>query len=591
MRTWRWFSAFAVLALVLAACGTQGTSPSAAEESEAAAESEAAEPTDDGAAFEGLSYPEDGPAECGAAATDTHAEYAGNIEQIRAEDEFTVVFDLCGPDVAFLSKVAFAVFAIDDTAWLEQYGADGSIIENVNGTGPYRLDAWNRGSDITMSAFEDYWGEAALSPTVIFRWSTEPAQRLVELQAGTAADGIDNVGADDFETVANDANLQLLEREGLNVLYFGFNNNPQNEGFDDSTNPLANEQVRQAIAMGIDRERTVDNFAPPGTVVASHFTPCSIPFGCEGEEWYEYDLEAARDLLAEAGYPDGFSTQIHLRDVARSYIAQPVPVATDLQAQLADLGITAEIDVQESTAFLDNADLGVLPGIHILGWGADYPDVTNFLNYHFGTGASAQFGDQFDDITEPLDRLAASVDDADRTAAAEEANDAIREHVTMIPILHQGSAVAFQANNDGAHASPLSNEQMAVISPGDDDQLVWIQNGEPGGLYCADETDGEALRVCEQLKESLYAYQVGGTDVVPSLAEECVPNDDLSEWTCTLRQGVTFHDGSTLDANDVVLSYAVQWDAEHELHVGRDGSFVYFSALWGGYLNAPLPEE
>jgi hypothetical protein len=53
---------------------------------------------------------------------------------------------------------------------------------------------------------------------------------------------------------------------------------------------------------------------------------------------------------------------------------------------------------------------------------------------------------------------------------------------------------------------------------------------------------------------------------------------------------VTFHDGSTLDANDVVLSYAVQWDAEHELHVGRDGSFTYFGALWGGFLNAPLPE-
>jgi peptide/nickel transport system substrate-binding protein len=588
MRTWRWFSAFAVLALVLAACGAPGASPSAAEESEPA-ESEAA-PTDDGTAFEGLSYPEDGPAECGAEATETNDAYKGNVEQIRAEDELTVVFDLCEPDVAFLAKVAFAVFAIDDTGWLEQYGADGSIIENVNGTGPYRLDAWNRGSDIVLTANEDYWGDAALSPTVIFRWSTEPTQRLVELQAGTA-DGIDNVGADDFETVASDAALQLIEREGLNTLYFGFNNNPQVEGFDNSTNPLANEQVRQAIAMGIDRDRIVDNFSPPGSLVATHFTPCSIAFACEGDEWYEYDLDAARALLAEAGYPDGFETQIHLRDVARSYIAAPVPVATDLQAQLADLGITATIDVQESTAFLDNADLGALPGIHILGWGADYPDVTNFLNYHFGGGASAQFGDKFDDITEPLDSVASSIEDEDRRAAAEEANNAIREHVPMIPIAHNGSAVAFQANIEGAHASPLSNEAMAVIGPGDDDQLVWIQNGEPGGLYCADETDGEALRVCEQVKESLYAYEVGGTDVEPALAEECVPNDDLTEWTCTLREGVTFHDGSTLDANDVVLSYAVQWDAEHELHVGRDGSFVYFSALWGGYLNAPLPEE
>ncbi len=581
MRTWRLISALIVIVMVLAACGTQGASPSAtSEESEPAPESAAPSETE-GTAFEGMSYPEDGPAECGAEATDTNDAYTGNIEQIRAEDELTVVFDLCSPDVAFLPKVAFTSFAINDTAWLEEHAADGSIVENPNGTGPYRLDTWNRGSDITLTANEDYWGDAPLSSTVIFRWSAEAAQRLVELQSGEV-DGIDNPGPDDFETIEGDANLQLLPREGLNTFYVGFNNvHP----------PFDNEQVRQAIAMGIDRQRIVDNFYPPGSEVASHFVPCAIPFGCEGDEWYEFDPEAARALLAEAGFPDGFETQIHLRDVVRGYLPLPKEVAADLQAQLAEnLGITATIDIQESTTYIDNSDQGNLTGIHLLGWGADYPDPTNFLDYHFGTGASAQFGEKFDDITGPLTEGASSVEDADRQAAYEEANNAIRTHVPMIPIAHGGSGVAFQANNEGAHASPLGNEAMAVISPGDDDQLVWMQNGEPGGLYCADESDGEALRVCEQITEALYAYEVGGTEAIPALAEECVPNEALDEWTCTLREGVTFHDGSTLDANDVVLSYAVQWDAEHELHVGRDGSFTYFGALWGGFLNAPLPE-
>jgi ABC-type transport system substrate-binding protein len=117
-----------------------------------------------------------------------------------------------------------------------------------------------------------------------------------------------------------------------------------------------------------------------------------------------------------------------------------------------------------------------------------------------------------------------------------------------------------------------------------------MQNGEPGGIYCADETDGEALRVCEQLNESLYAYEVGGTATEPSLAELCEPNAELTQWTCTLRSGVTFHDGATLDANDVVMSYAVQWDANHPLHKGRDGSFTYFPALFGGMLNPPPAE-
>jgi ABC-type transport system substrate-binding protein len=562
---WKIFTIFVALGLVLAACGTG--------ESSSASASASGGPSESMAAFEGTTYPEGEPAECGA---DTNA---SNISQIAALDQYTVEFTLCNPDVAFLAKVAFSSFAIDDSAYLEAHAADGSLVNEPNGTGPYRLDAWNRGTDITMSAFDDYWGDAPLSSTVIFRWSAEAAQRLVELQSGTV-DGIDNPGADDFETIADDSSLALYDREGLNILYFGFNN---------TFAPFDNEQVRQAIAMGIDRQRIVDSFYPPGSEVASHFTPCSIPFACEGDEWYEYDPDAARDLLAEAGYPDGFETTISLRDVVRSYLPGPQQVAADLQDQLADLGITATIDVQESTAFIDNANAGALEGIHLLGWGADYPDATNFLDFHFGAGASPQFGDKFDDVTEALQQGASSVADADRQAAYETANNAIKEHVPMIPIVHGGSGVAFQADNDGAHSSPLGNESMAVISPGSDDQLVWMQNGEPGGLYCGDESDGESLRVCEQIKESLYAYTVGGTDAVPSLASECAPNDDLTVWTCTLREGVSFHDGSTLDANDVVLSYAAQWDANHPLHVGRTGDFVYFSALFG-FLNPPPAE-
>lgn len=575
MRTWRWASVFAVLVLVLAACGQQAGSSAPAEESEpAASEPEATEPE---TAFEGMSYPEDGPAECGAEATDEHDAYTGNIEQIRAEDEHTVVFDLCEPDVAFLSKVAFTSFAIHDADYLEAHAEDGSLVEEPNGTGPYSLESWNRGSDITLAANPDYWGDAPLSDTVIFRWSAEAAQRLVELQSGTV-DGIDNPGPDDFETIENDSNLALFPREGLNTFYIGFNN---------AFAPWDNEEVRQAIAMGIDRQAIVDGYYPPGSEVASHFTPCAIPFGCEGDEWYEYDPDAARAVLE----PLGITTTIQYRDVVRGYLPLPAQVAVEIQAQLAAIGVTATPEPIESTAYLDAANAGELDGIHLLGWGADYPDATNFLDFHFGSGASPQFGEKFDDITEPLSVGASSVDEADRQAAYEEANNAIRTHVPMIPVAHGGSGTAWQADVEGAHSSPLGNEAMAVIGPGADDQLVWMQNAEPGGLYCADETDGESLRVCEQITEALYAYEIGGTAAIPALAEECAPNDALDEWTCTLREGVTFHDGATFDANDVVVSYAVQWDADHPLHIGRTGTFDYFSALWGGLLNPPLPES
>jgi peptide/nickel transport system substrate-binding protein len=342
--------------------------------------------------------------------------------------------------------------------------------------------------------------------------------------------------------------------------------------------------------MGIDRQRIVDNFYPPGSEVAEQFLPPAIPGHAEGFEGIAYDPEGAKALLAEADLPDGFDITLSYRDVVRGYLPQPGVVAQDIQAQLAEIGVNVTIDVQESGTFIDNANAGNLP-FYLLGWGADYPDATNFLDYHFGAGASVQFGAGFEDIHEVLNDDASLTDDAERGELYEQAAELLKQHVPMVPIAHGGSALAYKAGVEGAHASPLSNENFSVVEAEGEDTFVWMQNGEPPGLYCADESDGEALRACEQINESLLAYEVGGTEVVESLATEWEPNADLTEWTFTLRDGVTFHDGSDFDANDVVLSYAVQWDAEHPLHVGRDGSFTYFSGLFGGFLNPPPTEE
>lgn len=132
----------------------------------------------------------------------------------------------------------------------------------------------------------------------------------------------------------------------------------------DAHAPFDNEMVRQAIAIGIDRDRIVDNFYPAGSVVASHFTPCAIPGGCEGEDWYEFDPAAAKARLRpEAGFPDGFETVINYRDVVRGYLPAPALVAQDIQAQLkANLNIDATIEVMESGAFLAASDAGQLTG-------------------------------------------------------------------------------------------------------------------------------------------------------------------------------------------------------------------------------------
>ena len=557
-------AALMILSLALTACQPEAaaTPEAAAEEPAAAAEEPAAE---EAVAEE--------PTEL-MVVTAPDCDYGGLIKEIAAVDASTVQFTMCVPDPAFPSKAAFNVFGIQSSEWLESAIPSGEILEMPVGTGPYYVDAWNRGDSLVFKKNESYWGTPAIADTLVFKWSAEAAARLLELQAGTV-DGIDNPSPDDFAVIEEDENLTLYDREALNIFYVAMTN---------TFEPFDNVLVRQAVAYALDRQRIVDNFYPVGSTVASHFTPCAIPNGCVGDEWMDFDPDMAKALLAEAGYPDGFDTTIYYRDVVRSYLPEPGTVAADLQAQLKDVGINAEIEVMESGAFIEESNAGRLDGIYLLGWGADYPHVTNFLDFHFAA-TNPQFGDPIPEIYEPLAEAAQISDPAVAEPLYVEANNAIKEFVPMVPIAHGGSATAFRADVAGAHASPLGNEYFAVMDPGKD-TFVWMQNAEPISLYCADETDGESLRACEQVVEALLAYEVGATDVVPGLATACEPNEDLTVWTCSLREGVTFSDGSALDANDVVMSWSVAWDAANPLHVGNTGQFSYFSYLWGNLLNA-----
>ncbi len=555
----RLLSGLALASLVLAAC-TPAATPTAEPQPTQAPEPTAAMP-----AFEPMKY--EAP----------NCDYGGQFKTIEAVDAYTVKFSLCSSDVAFPAKVAFSAFSINDSAYLESTGGTGDLIEKPNGTGPYRLDSWDRGNQIVFKRFDGYWGTAGIPETVVFKWSAESAQRLLELQSGTV-DGIDNPGPDDFAVIEGDANLQLKLRGGTNIFYLGMNN---------TYPPFDNEKVRQAFAMAIDRQRLVDNFYPAGSQVASQFMPPSI-FGFTQEvDWYEYNPDEAKAMLEAEGVLPGFKTTITYRDVVRGYLPNPGVVAQDIQAQLAAIGVEAEIVVMESGAYIDAADRGEINGFHLLGWGADYPDATNFLDYHFGEGASAQFGEGFPDIWAALKDGASRAEAADRYPFYVTVNELLKQHVPMIPIAHGANGAAYKADVEGGYASDFGAEQFGRMNPGGRDTFIWLQNGEPSGLYLADESDGEALRAGEQVMESLLAFEVGTGKPIAALATDWSANADLTEWTFTLRQGVKFHNGADLDANDVVLSYVVQWDAAHPLHTGRDGSFTYWSGLFGKFLNAP----
>jgi ABC-type transport system substrate-binding protein len=501
-------------------------------------------------------------------------DYGGKIKDITALDPLTVRFTMCKPDPAFLAKAAFTPFGIQPKEWIEETGGTGELLEHPIGTGPYKLDAWNRGESVVFKRFDDYWGDPAIAETVVFRWATEGAARLLELQSGNV-DQITNVSPDDFETVEADPNLQLLPLFSPNVLYLAMTN---------TFEPFDDVNVRKAVAMGIDRERVVEFFYPEGSSVPTHFTPCSIPNGCAGDPWPDFDPEAARALLAEAGYPDGFETSIFYRDVFRSYLPEPSLVAVEFQAQLKEnLGIDVNVVVMESGEFIDESTQGRLDGLYLLGWGADYPHVTNFLDFHF-SASNPQFGDPHPEIYEVLEEASQIGDAAEAEALYVQANNAIRELVPMVPIAH-GTAAEAALVDVKTHVRVFGAIVGARVDPGKD-TFIHMQNNEPISLYCSDETDGESLLPCQQVVESLLAYAMDSGDTVPALATSCEPNEDSTVWTCTLREGVKFHDGSDFDATDVVASWATGIDAANPNHVGNTGAFEYFSYLWDGLMNA-----
>ncbi len=551
-----WLSLFAALALVAAACADD-------EPAETTAAPTTAAPTTTEAMmeFEGKVLDAGG------------CDYGGRVEKISALDQYTVEFDLCGPHPAFLAQIAFGVFGIQPEEHLEATG--GAPLDNPVGTGPYSLEEWVRGDSVVFKRFDDYYGQKPAHETLVLRWATESAGRLLELQAG-AVDGITFPGTEDLATIEADPDLVLLSKPEPNIFYIGFT---------DIFEPWDNVDVRKAVGLGIDRQRIVDTFYAPGSEVASHFTPCSVENGCQGDSWYEFDPEAARQLLADAGFPNGFSTSIYYRDVTRGYLPTPGDVAADIQDQLrTNLNIEAQIVQMESGEFIQACSTaGTCDGIHLLGWTGDYPHITNFLDFHFAAG-NAQFGEPHPEIYEALETASQLTDPAEAAPFYETANNAIKELVPMVPVAHAGAFLAAAADVEGSHATPWGHVQLNLWDNGTD-TLVFMQGNEPISLYCSDETDGESLRACGQVVEGLYSYTIEG-EVQPQLATDCTANEDLSLWTCTLRQGVLFHDGSTFDANDVVTAFSAGLDAANPLHVGNSGVFEYYDYLWNGLINA-----
>lgn len=501
--------------------------------------------------------------------------YGGEFKSITAPDPNTVVFSLCNPDAAFPAKAAFASNEILPKALLDSTGGDSAKINAAPiGTGPFTLKEWVKGDHLTFVANPNYWGGAPTLKTLIMKWSTQSAQRLLELQSGNV-DGYELVGQDDIATIQGDKTLSFEPIVATNTLYFGMNNTKP---------PFDKEAVRQAFAMAIDKQHIVDNFFPKGSSVADQFLyPGLKPGYTDGYKWYDYDQAAAKKMLTDAGFDFNQTIPFSYRTNSRGYAPNPDQIAQDVQAQLAKIGVKIKLDVQESGTLIGNSGKGNL-GFFLLGWGEDYPDATDWFDYHFGP-AGKTFGTPYPDLVAAIQKGGQSADPAARQAAYDQVNALIKQHVPMIPIAHGSSGDAFKATVKNVVVGPYNINFPQITT--DSGQLVWLQTGEPISLWCGDETDGETINACMNLFEPLLRYKFGTTQTEPALATSFDANSDLTQYTFHLRQGVKWSDGSAFTAADVFATYTAQWDYKNPNHKGNTGVFEYFGGLFGSILNQP----
>ncbi len=325
--------------------------------------------------------------------------------------------------------------------------------EHPTGTGPFKFKSWDvPNKTLTLERNEDYWGEKAKLKSLIFKTISDENARKQELRSG-GIQGYDLVGPADVEPLKGEG-FNVLTRPAFNILYLAINQkgNPK----------LADLKVRQAIAHAINRQALVDSKLPPGAQVAVNFFPDTVE-GWNGDVTkYEYDVDKAKALLAEAGASD-LTLRFHYpTEVTRPYMPNPKDLFELLSADLQAAGIKIEaIPLKWSPDFLNATTSGNKHDLHFLGWTGDYGDGYNFIGTFFDRQKD-EWGFNNPALFEKFKQADTTVDTAARVALYKELNADIMNFLPGVPISHSPPAIVFGKDVTGVKASPLTDERFST---------------------------------------------------------------------------------------------------------------------------------
>ncbi|MBC6716278.1 ABC transporter substrate-binding protein [Aurantimonas sp. DM33-3] len=335
---------------------------------------------------------------------------ADSLSGVTVVDPTTVEIKLSRPDATFLHVMALNFASVVPEEAVAEHGAD--FGKNPVGTGAFKLGEWALGQRVVFTRNEHYWRDGLpYLDQITFEIGQEPIVALLRLQSGEVDIPGDGIPPAKFQEVMADPEQKARVVEGgqLQTGYITMNV---------EIPPFDQKGVREAVNMAINKDRVVqmiNNRALP----ANQPLPPSMPGYDESYEGYAYDVDAAKAKLAEAGFPDGFDTELFVMNT------DPNPrIAQAIQQDLSQIGIRAEIQsLAQANVIAAGGEKDAAPMIWSGGmaWIADFPDPSNFYGPILGCAGAVPGGWNWSwYCNEELDKRATEADSIVDPARQEE---------------------------------------------------------------------------------------------------------------------------------------------------------------------------
>ncbi len=321
------------------------------------------------------------------------------IESVTEGEPGTVVITLTSPNHLFLQILPMYSFSIMDMDLVESNGGAEWLSKNTAGSGPYIIEDWDPATSAKLTRNEDYWGEAPPVGVVNMKFIADASNRLQLLQKGSVDIALE-IAPKDLEGLDGTDGIVVDSRPSNKILFFAMNSNVA---------PFDNPKVRQAITYAVPYDKLITdvmkNQASPLRSAVASSTPGFTDEGYEAT----HDLDKAKALLVEAGYPDGFEFDFTLGSGFSDWNDDAVLI----QAELAKIGVTMNIQNMARAQFLE-----ALAGKNVQSYISRWTSFVNDPGYHLGlllsSGGTSNYANYNNARVDELWKSAAAEPDVDK---------------------------------------------------------------------------------------------------------------------------------------------------------------------------------